>query len=59
VQKKAELSKMPFGLWTHICLWEACVTCGAHWHNLANMIEPSMCGGDAVFLSNFFDHLLF
>jgi len=24
---------------------------GAHWHHLANMTEPSMCGGDAAFLS--------
>jgi len=31
---------------------------GAHWHNLANMIELSMCGGNATFLSNYFDHLL-
>jgi len=30
---------------------------GAHWRNLTNTIEPSMCGGDAVFLSNYFDHL--
>jgi len=30
----------------------------AHWRNLANTIEPSMCGGDAAFLSNYFDHLL-
>jgi len=22
------------------------------------MTEPSMCGGDAAFLSNYFDHLL-
>jgi len=22
---------------------------GAHWRNLANAIEPSMCGGDAAF----------
>jgi len=29
---------------------------GAHWRNRANMIEPSMCGGDAAFLSNYFDH---
>jgi len=21
---------------------------GAHWHHLANTIEPSVCGGDAV-----------
>jgi len=29
--------------------------CGAHWHHLANMTEPSMCGGDAA--SNYVDHL--
>jgi len=23
------------------------------WRNLANTTEPSMCGGDAAFLSNF------
>ena len=37
---------------------EACIRWGAHWHNVANMIEPSMCGGDVAFLSNCFDHLL-
>jgi len=26
--------------------------------NLANATEPSMCGGDAAFLSNYFGHLL-
>jgi len=30
---------------------------GARWRNLANMIEPSMCGSVAVFLSNYFDDL--
>jgi len=30
---------------------------GAHWRNLANMVEPSMRGGDEAFLSNYFDHL--
>ena len=31
---------------------------GAHWHNQANVIEPSMSGGGcAAFLSNYFDHL--
>jgi len=30
---------------------------GAHWRNLANAIEPSMCGGDTAFLSKYFDHL--
>jgi len=24
-------------------------TQGAHWQNLENMTEPSMCGGDAAF----------
>jgi len=30
---------------------------GAHWRNLENTIEVSMCGGDAAFSSNYFDHL--
>jgi len=38
---------------------EACIRLGAHWHNLTNTIEPSMCGGDATFLSITFDLLLF
>jgi len=37
---------------------EACVRWGsAHWRNLANTTEPSVCCGDAAFLSNYFDHL--
>jgi len=28
---------------------------GAHWRNLADTIEPSICGGDAAYLSNYFD----
>jgi len=31
----------------------------AHWRHLANTIEPSLCGGDAVLTSNYFDHLFF
>jgi len=31
---------------------------GVHNRQLANTIEPSVCGGDAAFLSNYFDHLL-
>jgi len=31
---------------------------GTHWLNLANTTEPSICGGDAAFLSNYFDHLI-
>ena len=34
---------------------EARVRWGAHWCNLANTTEPTMCGGDAAFLSNYFD----
>jgi len=30
---------------------------GANWRNLANTTEPSMCGDDAGFSSNYFDHL--
>jgi len=30
----------------------------SHWRQLVNTTEPSMCGGDAVFLSNYIDHLL-
>jgi len=39
---------------------EACVSWegGAHWRHLANTIEPSMCGGDAASLSNYFDRSL-
>jgi len=29
-----------------------------HWHDLANMIESSVCFSDAAFLSNDFHHLL-
>jgi len=49
---------MPFEIWTRVA-HEVCVRWGAHWRHLANTIELSMCGGDAAFLSNYFDHLLF
>ena len=39
-------------------LKKACVTWGAHWRHLANTTEPSVCGSDAAFLSNYFNHLL-
>jgi len=35
---------------------EACVKWGAHWRHMANTTEPSVCDGDAAFLSNYFDH---
>ena len=37
---------------------EAFAGWGAYWHHLLNTTEPSMCGGDAAFLSNYFDYLL-
>jgi len=37
---------------------EAYIIWGAHWRHLANIIEQFMCGGNAAFLSNNFDHLL-
>ena len=30
----------------------------AHWRHLMNTTEVSVCGGDVVFLSNYFGHLL-
>ena len=37
--KTAEPLEMPFGLWTRM---------GARWRNLANTIEPPVCGGDTA-----------
>jgi len=37
---------------------EACIRWGAHWRQLANTIEPFMCGGYTAFMANYFDHLL-
>jgi len=48
---------MPFGLWTWVCPRKHVLDGSAHWHYLANTIESTMCGGDAAFLSNYFDHL--
>ena len=55
--KAAGPIEMPFGMLTRVGP-RNCVRWGAHWHHLANTIEPSMCGGDAAFLSNYFNHLL-
>jgi len=37
---------------------EESVTLGAYWCKLEHTIGPSMCGGDAAFLSTNFDQLL-
>jgi len=38
---------------------EARIGWGAYWRHLVNMIESSVCDGDAAFLSNYFDHFCF
>jgi len=55
--KMAEPIVMLFGLCTLLGPRKHLLE-GAHWRNLANAIEPFMCGGDAAFLPNYFDHLL-
>jgi len=45
----AEPIEMPFGLWIRMGPRKHVLHGGARWRNLANAIEPSMCGGDAVF----------
>ena len=47
--KVAELIEMPFGTWTRVGPRKHVLHGGAHWHNLANTIEPSVCDGDAAF----------
>jgi len=38
---------------------ETCARWGSHWRHLANTIEPSVCGGDAALLSDYFKQLLY
>jgi len=49
---------MPFGVWTPVGprknMLDVVCTLALY---LANTIEPSMCGGDAAFFVNYFDHL--
>ena len=56
--KTAEPIEMPFGLWTRVGRRKY-VLHGAHWRHLANTIEPSLCGGDAVLCRLIFNHFLF
>jgi len=39
-------------------LKEACIRCGPYQRHLVNTSEPSICSGNAPFLSNYFVHLL-
>jgi len=50
----AEPIEMPFGLWTLVGPRNHVLGGSAHWCHLVNNAEPSMCGGDAAFLSNYF-----
>jgi len=54
----AEPIEMPFDMRTRVGPKKHVLDAGAHWHQPANMIQPSMFGGDAAFLSNHFDRLL-
>jgi len=54
----AEPIEMPFALWTRMGPREHVLHESARWRHLANMTEPSFSGGDAAFLSNYFNPLL-
>jgi len=45
----AESIEMPFGMWTLVGPRKHVIDGGEHWRNLANMIEPSVCSGNAAF----------
>jgi len=49
---------MPFGMWIKVGPSKYVLHDGARCRHPANKIEPSMCSGDAVFLLNYFNHLL-
>jgi len=60
--KTAEPIEMPFGMWTPGGPRKHALDGGAHWRHLANMIEPSLSGGDAAFFCQMimiFDHLFY
>ena len=46
--KTAEQIEMPFGMWTWVGPRKHALDRAAHWRNLANTIEPSICAGDAA-----------
>jgi len=46
--KMAKPIEMLFGLWTRVGERKHEMHWGAHWRNLANTTEPSVCGGDAA-----------
>jgi len=56
--KTSEPIEVLFGMWTQVGPLEHVLDVRAHWGHLANMIEPFICGRDAAFLSDYFDHLV-
>jgi len=48
--KMAELMEVPFGAWTQVSPVKHVLDGGTHWRHLANMIDLSVCDGDAAFL---------
>jgi len=47
--KTAEPIEMQFEMRTHVDSKKHVLDWGAHWRNLANAVEPSMCDEDAAF----------
>ena len=54
--KMVEPIEMPIGVWTPVGPGKRVLDGCAHWWHPADTIEQSMCGGNAAFLSNYFDH---
>jgi len=54
--KLAEPIDIPFGLWTRLGPRKHMLY-GVHIDAIWRIREPSICGGDAAFLSNYVDHL--
>jgi len=49
---------MSFGMWTREDQRKHVLDGGAHWHHMANTIQPSICGSDAALCPQItFDHL--
>jgi len=46
--KTAEPIEMSFGIWTPVGARKHVLGAGAYWRHVANITEPSICGGDAA-----------
>jgi len=49
----AEPIEMSFWMWIQMSPRKHALDGGAHWRHLVNTIEPSMCGSDVAFFSNY------